>query len=325
MMFSMLNKKRSSALKRSHEFFLLIIIIVFFVLLSILTKGRFLDPENLADMLAGYSSMGIMAIGVLVVIISGGIDISFMAVATVSQYLIALFMIHIGGNMVLTFFLTMLIGFSLGSINAFLVYKLRAPTIIITIATMNVFYGILMWISKGTWLYNLPSWFSQKTPVSSLLMPLGVFAAVIVIIWVVLKYSKIGRCIFAMGGNMEAAYRAGVNIFRTQWFVYAFMGVAAGLGALVQAYSIQNIAPNSLMGREMEVLSMVVLGGAVLTGGKGSVLGTVLGVIFIAMLGNGLVLLGISSYWHSLLMGMVILISFCITGLQRSGNSREVN
>lgn len=323
-MFSMLNKKRSSVLKHSHEFFLLIIIIVFFILLSVLTGGRFLDPENLADMLAGYSSMGIMAIGVLVVIISGGIDISFLAVATVSQYLIALFMIHVGGNMVSTFILTMLIGFSLGSINAFLVYKLRAPTIIITIATMNVFYGILMWISKGTWLYNLPAWFSQKTPVSSLLMPLGVFAAVILIIWVVLRYARIGRCVFAIGGNMEAAHRAGVNIFRTQWFVYAFMGVTAALGALVQAYSIQNIAPNSLMGREMEVLSMVVLGGAVLTGGKGSVLGTVLGVVFIAMLGNGLVLLGVSSYWHSLLMGMVILISFCITGLQRSSNSREV-
>lgn len=318
-MFSTHNNKKKSAFRSSHEFFLLMIVIGFFVLLTVLTKGRFADPENLSDMIASYCSMGVMAIGVLIVIISGGIDISFMAVATVAQYLTALFMINAGGNMFISFAIAILIGFGLGSVNAILVNKLRAPTIIITIATMNAFYGILMWLSNGTWLYNLPSWFSQKTPITSLLLPIGTFTAVIAVTWWILRYTRIGRRIFAVGGNLEAASRVGVDILKTQWFIYAFMGITAGLGSVVHMYSVQNIAPNALLGREMEVLSMVVLGGAVLTGGKGSVLGTVLGVVFMAMLGNGLVLLGVSSYWHSLLMGIVILVSFCITGMRKTG------
>jgi simple sugar transport system permease protein len=318
-MFSTHNNKKRSAFRSSHEFFLLMIIIGFFVLLTALTQGRFADPENLSDMIASYSSMGVMAVGVLIVIISGGIDISFMAVATVAQYLTALFMIHAGGNMFLSFAIAILIGFGLGSVNAVLVNKLRAPAIIITIATMNAFYGILMWLSNGKWLYNLPPWFSQKTPATSLLLPIVTFAAVIAFTWWMLRYTRIGRRIFAVGGNLEAAGRVGVDILKTQWFIYAFMGITAGLGSVIHMYSVQNIAPNALLGREMEVLSMVVLGGAVLTGGKGSVLGTVLGVLFMAMLGNGLVLLGVSSYWNSLLMGVVILVSFCITGMRTTG------
>lgn len=311
----MRNNAKLSALMRRHEFFLLVVVIVFALVLTILTSGRFILPENIIDMLSGNASMGIMAAGVLVVIISGGIDISFMATATVAQYVMALFILNVGGNMVVAFIVPAVVGIELGCVNAVLVHILKAPTIITTIATMNVFYGLLMWASKGSWLYNFPPWFSEKTPFALTALPIGMLVAVLAVTGLLLRYTSLGRRIFALGDNEEAAKRAGVNILTTQLFVYAFMGFTAALGAGVQAYIVQNVAPNALIGREMEVLAMVVLGGASLTGGKGTVFGTVLGLLLVAMLGNGLVLLSVSSYWHTFCMGAVILTSFCLTGL----------
>ncbi|MEA4847082.1 MAG: ABC transporter permease [Clostridiaceae bacterium] len=272
--------------------------------------------ENFGDMMVGYSSLGIMSAGVLVVLISGGIDISFPAVATVAQYIMALYILHIDGNMVIAFAVASVVGILLGGINALLVHYLKAPTIIITIATMNVFYGILMWISNGTWLYNFPKWFSNKTPFTSMAIPLIILLFSMLATSIMLNYTNIGRKIFAIGGNMEAAKRAGINILKMQLFIYAYVGMMAGIGATVQAYIVQNVAPNSLMGSEMQVLAMVVLGGASLTGGRGTVHGTVLGLILVAMIGNGLVLLGVSSYWHNVCMGTIILLSFCMTALR---------
>jgi simple sugar transport system permease protein len=307
---------------RSHEFYLLLINLLFITVLSILTKGSFLTFENFADMLVGYSPLGIMSAGVLVVLISGGIDISFTAVATVAQYIMALFILNIGGNIFTAFAVAAVAGIALGCINALLVHYLKAPAIIITIATMNVFYGTLMWLSNGKWLYNFPKWFSDKTPFASMAVPLVILFLTMLITGGMLRYTNIGRKIFAIGGNMEAAKRAGINILKVQLFIYAYVGLMAAIGATVQTYIVQNVAPNSLIGNEMQVLAMVVLGGTSLVGGKGTVHGTVLGLILVAMIGNGLVLMGVSSYWYSFFMGVVILLSFCITAIRTSKKAK---
>ena len=319
-MFCSLKQSMKKAF-RAHEFYLLLVIIFLIVLLAIVSGGKFIAIDNLVDMFAGNAALGVMAVGFLVVLISGGIDMSFMAVASIAQYLVAKFMLSVGGNMILVFILAGLIGIALGLINALLVHFLKAPTIIITIATMNVFYGLLIYVSNGVWLYDFPGWF-KKTPLSTILLPICVLLFAILLTWSMLRYTKTGRKIFAVGGNLEAAKRIGINVLNIRIVIYAYMGLMAALGSVVQAYIIQNVAPNSLIGREMEVLAMVVLGGATLTGGKGTVLGTVLGLFLVIMIGNGLVLIGVSSYYHDLVMGIVVLISFCISGL-RSGRKKE--
>lgn len=306
---------------RAHEFYLLLVILFLVAVLGVASGGRFIAIDNLIDMFAGNAALGVMAVGFLVVLISGGIDMSFMAVASIAQYLVAQFMLNVGGNMVIVFVLAALIGIIFGLINAVLVHYLKAPTIIITIATMNVFYGLLIYFSNGTWLYNFPIWF-KKTQLSTILLPIGVLLFAILLTWWLLRYTKTGRKIFAVGGNLEAAKRIGINVLKIRLVIYAYMGLMAALGSIVQAYTIQNVAPNSLIGREMEVLAMVVLGGAALIGGKGSVLGTVLGLFLVIMIGNGLVLIGMSSYYHDLVMGVVVLISFCISGL-RSNRKKD--
>ena len=320
MLSTMQNKVKSFS--RTHEFYLLLINILFIAILSIFAKGSFLTFENFADMLVGYSPLGIMSAGVLVVLISGGIDISFTAVATVAQYIMALFILNIGGNILIAFAVAAVSGIALGCVNAVLVHYLKAPAIIITIATMNVFYGTLMWLSSGKWLYNFPKWFSDKTPFASMALPLAILFFAMLLTSVMLRYTNTGRKIFAIGGNMEAAKRVGINVLKVQLFVYAYVGLMAAMGATVQTYIVQNVAPNSLIGNEMQVLAMVVLGGTSLVGGRGTVHGTVLGLILVAMIGNGLVLLGVSSYWHNFCMGVVILLSFCVTALRTSKRAK---
>jgi simple sugar transport system permease protein len=127
--------------------------------------------------------------------------------------------------------------------------------------------------------------------------------------WFILRKTVLGRSIYALGGNAASAQRAGFNILRIQLFVYGFMGLMAGFGSVIQGLLVQTVAPNSLVGKELDVIAAVVLGGASLTGGVGTMLGTVLGVALIAIMGNGLTLMHVPSFWYKVVIGFIILVS----------------
>ncbi len=308
------NSRTAGKFVKSYEFMLLLVVAALIAVLAVITKGKSIRPDNIQDLLTSYSAYGVIAVGSLVVIISGGIDISFMAVAAVAQYVMALFMLKYGGNFVLIYIISAAVGMVLGFGNAILVNRLKVPTMIITIGTMNIIYGIMMRASGGKRLHGFPTWFSQKTKTSVFVLAVGTLAVMLLIGWYILRRTKVGRKIYAIGGSMEAAKRSGISILRVQLFVYGFAGAAAGLGALIKCYLTQQASIEALYGDEMDVLAMVVLGGVSLSGGKGSVFGTLLGIILIAILSNGMTLVGVSSYWKDLVIGAVILISFCITG-----------
>jgi simple sugar transport system permease protein len=315
-------KTKSWHFLRRNEFYLMVVILVLAVFLSFAT-AEFFSLENLFDVLVSYSFLGIMAAGFLVVLISGGIDISFTATATVAQYIVASFMIKHHGNWVIVFAMAAAIGIVLGAINAFLVHCLKVSAIIITISTLNIYYGILIFITRGKWLYNFPDWFSEGVSlynfptaagkVYSLSLPILVLLGVLIVTSVLLNKTTIGRKIYALGGNREAAKRMGFNILGLHLFVYCYLGLLAGIAAIVQAQIVQTVAPNAIVGRELEVVAAVVLGGASLAGGRGSLLGTILGVMLVAVMQNGLVLFGVSSYWHKVVIGIVILVSVSLT------------
>jgi simple sugar transport system permease protein len=307
---------------RRNEFYLILVILVLVVFLSFTTTD-FFSIENLFDVLVSYSFLGIMAAGFLVVLISGGIDISFTATATVAQYIVASFMIKHHGNWVIVFAMAAAIGIVLGAVNALLVHYLKVSAIIITISTLNIYYGILIFTTRGKWLYNFPDWFSEGISlynfttaagkVYSLSLPILVLLGVLIVTSVLLNKTTIGRKIYALGGNLEAAKRMGFNILGLHLFVYCYLGLLAGIAAIVQAQIVQTVAPNAIVGRELEVVAAVVLGGASLAGGRGSLLGTILGVTLVAVMQNGLVLFGVSSYWHKVVIGIVILVSVSLT------------
>jgi simple sugar transport system permease protein len=325
-------KGKTGRFLKSTEFYLLMVIAGLSVILTVFTDD-FFSLENLFDVLMSYSFLGIMAVGLLVVLISGGIDISFTATATVAQYVMATFIIRHGGGWWSAFLIPIAIGITLGALNAVLVHKLRVHSIIITIATLNVFYGVLIFVTKGKWIYSFPDWFANgfslfqvskaDGTIYSLSLPIIVLLVVLGITGFLLNKTSVGRQIYAMGGNVDAAGRMGLHLFRIRLFVYSYMGMLAGTAAVVQAQLVQTVAPNAIVGKELDVVAAVVLGGASLAGGAGTLLGTVLGVTLIAVMQNGLTLMGVSSYWHKVVIGLVILVSVSITAYNRKLEERR--
>lgn len=297
---------------RRHDVQIGLIVVIMAACFSTLSSG-FLTPGNLMDLLESYSVMAIMAAGLLVVLISGGIDISFEAIAAVSQFLVATILVRFGGNWFVAFSLAGICGGLLGVVNALLIYYLGAISVIVTISTMTFYFSILMFVTQGKSIYNLPNWFTSDISFLAIPFPVIVAAVALLVTLFLLSRLPIGRQIYGLGGNPEAAKRVGCNIVGLQCFAYGYSGFMAAVAGIVQAHRVEEVVPYALIGRELDVLAAVVLGGASLSGGVGTVSGTVLGILLLAVLQNGLTLLGVSSYSFGLVTGVVILVSVSAT------------
>jgi len=315
---------------RSTEVYLVGVLLILSVVLFLLNP-KFATLENIFDVLRNNSFLGIVALGELVVLISGGIDVSFTAIATVAQYVMGVLITRYAVESVfLAFLIPIPIGIALGAFNAFLVNRTRVHPVIITISNLNVFYGLLMVISKGKWIYGFPAPFRDfaRLKVLTLVSEKGVdyglsiftvvWFLIAVVTWLILQYLPIGRKVYALGGNSEAARRAGFDIFRIQLFVYCYIGFLSGLAGFVHAELNQMIQPNAIVGRELDVLAAAILGGASVFGGAGSPLGVVLGVLFIAFVKNGLILMKASAYWHQVIMGFIIVLAATLSAYQQN-------
>lgn len=308
--------------RRSHEFWLLAVIVVLSAALS-LTTDSFLTLQNLFDLLTSNAFIGILASGLLVVLIAGSIDISFTATASVAQYVALTLGIRYGLGWFALFAIAGATGIVCGLINAIFVTRLRISSIIVSIATLNIFYGLLIFTTGGKYITSLPKffrdgifWFEHEDASG---LPYGLNLQILVLViafaaaWLLLNRTNLGRQIYAIGGNKDAAQRLGFHVFRINVLVYSYLGLVAGAASLVQAQLAQSVTPTVLVGKELDVLAAVVLGGASLTGGVGSVLGAILGVTLLAILQNGLVLIGVSSYWNQWFVGLTILVAVSTT------------
>ncbi|HDX0975990.1 TPA: ABC transporter permease [Pasteurella multocida] len=303
---------------------LFIILTTLAITLSIYTD-HFATIENIYDITNNYSMLMILSCGLFIVLLSGGIDISFPAMTIISQYIMISFISHYDIGFINVFLISSVVGTLLGFTNAILVNKLNVPSIIITISTLNIFYGALLYITKGVWLYDYPEWFQEElvffksvaqdgsTYGLSFQIIIALFA--VLLTGIIVKKLTIGRQIYALGGNKDAASRIGFNILKLHLFAYGYMGLMSGLAGIVQSYTVQSVAPDSLLGYELTVLAAVVLGGTSLTGGKGTLLGTVMGVALLAIIQNGLNLLNVSSYWQMVITGCIIILSISLNAL----------
>lgn len=300
------------------ERWLLGVILVICAVLGV-TTDMFLTFSNLFDLLNVSAVNLIFAAGLLVVLIAGGIDISFAVAASVVQYLTATTVIALGGaNWGVGFVLAILFGAGLGAINAALIYHFRIISIVVTIATFNLFFGGLMFVTRGVSIYDLPSWWTDRIVLFDyetaagfieLTLPVAVMILVLAATWLLLRRLTVGRQLHAMGDNTEAARRVGIDIRGMHYLAYCWLGATAGIAGLMQAHYAQEVVPNALAGREMDVLAAVVLGGARLGGGRGTLLGAVLGVALVAITQNGLNLMGITPYAFKMVVGAVILVA----------------
>jgi simple sugar transport system permease protein len=306
------------------EHWLALVIVILAAFWTLMTPW-FLTLPNAVDILETYSVTTILALGVFVVLVAGGIDISFAATASVAQYAAAYAAAEAGWPAVLAIPLGLGIGTALGLLNAALIHHLRITSIIITIATQSVYFALLMWWTGGRLIPVLPDWWSDRIvffqteaadgSLIRITLPIVVATAASLATWLLMSWTAAGRQLYCMGGNSEAARRLGISIGRMHYLAYGFLGFMAGLAGLVQAHRVGQSVPNAMVGQELNVLAAAVLGGASLSGGGGSVGGVLLGLLMLAILQNGLNLLGWSSYFFPIVIGLVILVSTSITGL----------
>ncbi|MBC2774597.1 ABC transporter permease [Rhizobium sp. AQ_MP] len=311
------------------ELVLILVIAAISLALSLLTD-RFFTLGNAFDLLNISAVNIIFAVGLLVVLIAGGIDISFAVAASVVQYATALALAQLGGGdwisglLIASFF-----GIALGLINAFLIHRFNIISIVATISTFNIYFGLLMFFTKGVSIYNLPDWLTTRVIVyeremadgswAEITLPVVVMAVCVFATWFFVTRTTTGRQLYAFGDNPEGARRFGINIGAMQYIAFGWLGLMAGIAGLMQAHYAQEVVPNALYGRELDVLAAVVLGGARLGGGKGSVLGCVLGVLLVSITQNGLNLLGVSPFAFKMIVGAIILVAITLSSMRFDG------
>ena len=304
----------------------LVLVIVAMVALLGLSTDTFLTLTNFFDLLNSSAVNVIFAVGLLVVLIAGGIDISFAVAASVVQYLTAIAVMKLGGgNWPLGLALGAVFGFMLGAVNAGLIYYFRIISIVVTIATFNLFFGLLMFFTRGVSIYNLPDWWLDRIVLleietssgyAEITLPVVMMVVMVVATWLLIRRLTIGRQLYAMGDNTDGARRVGVNLAGMHFLAYGWLGLCAGIAGIMQAHRAQEVVPNALIGQELDVLAAVVLGGARLGGGRGTVFGAILGVALVTITQNGLNLLGVSPFAFRMIAGAVILIAITLSSGQ---------
>jgi simple sugar transport system permease protein len=312
-------------LLRAHptETWLIVVLVVMCVGLSI-SSDKFFTVANLFNLLNTSSTNLIFASGLLVVLIAGGIDISFAVAASVVQYVVALALAKLGGgDWVVGLVFAAIVGIALGAINAALIYYFRIISIVVTIATFNVYFGLLMFLTRGVSIYNLPEWWTHRTVLfeyqqadgawAGLALPVAIMAGCVIATWVLVRHTTTGRQLYAFGDNPDGARRLGINIAAMHFIAFGWLGLMAGIAGVVQVHYAQEVVPNALIGRELDVLAAVVLGGARLGGGRGTVLGCILGVLLVSVTQNGLNLLGISPYAFKMIVGTIIMVAITLS------------
>ena len=315
---------------------LLIIIVVYSVFVTIKNPG-FFQIQTVFDIIKTSSTTMIVAMGLLVVMISGGIDVSFMAIALFGSYTSLYIMIQTGiNNLAFAFAVSMAIGVVLGLVNAVLISWLRLPPFIITLGTQNLFHGIMTtFISDKSFgsgvLPECLHKFGQGTlfKVATANGSTGLTVSLIPVLiaglatYFILRKTMIGRGIVAIGNDEESARRAGFNPFKIRLFVYAYSGALAGMMGIVYAAQVNALYPNKMVGDELMVVAAVVIGGTKITGGQGKIFGAVLGVLITYLLNSTLIMIGLSSSWNNLFVGAILVVAVAITSYQERVKNRK--
>ena len=303
---------------RELVLFFLIILISFFV--QIRTSGTFLTFQNIYDLFREASILVMVSMGMMVVILTKGIDLSIGSIMGLSGMLGAL-TLQANRNipLLLLFLLSISIGIICGIINGLIVAGLRIFPLIATLSTEYIFRGTIYLFSHGYWVpqADMTPEFIAITITNILGINLLVWIALIIFLLfaIFFRYTQPGRYVYAVGNSEQAAATTGINIFKTKMMVYILCGTICGLAGLLWVCKYGNAQSESCKGYEISVIAAVVLGGCSIRGGIGSVLGVLEGALIISILNNSLPLIQVSTYWQMAIRGFIIIISVVINAM----------
>lgn len=314
-----------------HETMLFLILVLLSLIVSIINPA-YLSSANLFKVLKSSVEMGIYAIAFLLILILGGIDMSFPAIASASMYITIKVLIPIQADipLVVPFLIAMAIGMLLGAMNGVFIGIMGLPTLIVTLGTMSIIKGALLVFVGKNWITQLPDVlirFSRATlfehvgqsgETVGLHISVILLISIAVLVWLLLKYTWFGRSIYAIGGNQISAKRDGVACKKVKFITCVISGTLAAMAGLIHCSLVRVANPFDIFGTELNVIAAVVLGGASLVGGAGTVGGTILGVLLINIINNSLIIMSIPSYWQKFVVGIIVIASTVFTANRNS-------
>lgn len=280
-------------------------LVIFFSLLS----DRFMTLSNFTNVLRQVSIQAIIAFGMTLVIISGGIDLSVGSVFALSAILMA--SVVKNGSVFLGILTALLVGALLGAINGFIIAKGKIQPFIVTLATMAIARSLTLVYSEGMPITGFPQSFRVigRGEVTGIPVPVMIMFAIFGVIFYISNYTKLGLYTYAIGGNETAAKLSGVKVDIYKIIIYMISGLLAATSAIILTSRLNSAQPTFGTGYELDAIAAVVLGGASLSGGKGTVVGTLFGALIMGILNNGLNLLNVSPFYQQGVKGIVILIA----------------
>jgi ribose transport system permease protein len=292
-------------------------LIVLFVALSV-ASPYFLTANNLASVARQTAVFNTMALGMTIVIISGGIDLSVGSILGLSG-LVGTMALERGYPIPVGVLIGLLVGTVCGLANGIMVTKLRIPPFVVTLGTLGIFRGLALIISNGLPVHRIPPGFSFLGEGNLLGVPFVVWLLVIcaVAVHVILEHTRLGRYAFAIGSNKIASLYAGIPVDFHVMAVYAIGGTLTGLAGMIEASRLMTGQPTAGQGYELQAIAAVVIGGGSLNGGEGSVVGTLIGAFIMGLLSNGADLLNISNYWQQVIIGSVIILAVTLDELRK--------
>ncbi|WP_167133028.1 ABC transporter permease [Paramicrobacterium chengjingii] len=294
-------------------------LIALVILLSFLSP-YFFEVNNLFNVFQQITVLAVIALGATMVIITGGIDLSVGSVAALSGMVAAVTFSQAGLPMAISLALALAVGALAGLANGLLIVLGRVPPFVATLAMLSIARGLTLVLSNGQPVSGFPDWFRALTSVDLFAVVPGVVFLVLVLFAIgalYLKFRPSGREIYAVGGNEEVARLSGINVGWVKLRVYMLAGALAGLGGLLLTSRLNSAQPTAGTGLELDVIAAVVIGGTSLSGGVGTVIGTLIGALIIGVLRNGLNLLDVSSFWQQVVIGLVIAAAVMIDTLGR--------
>ncbi len=316
-----MNRKKENIFKRFNQVAEsnLIIILVVLVLTMFLLESKFLSLNNITNLLRQTAIIGVMAVGMTFVIISGGIDLSVGSVLAFASILASQLMVA-GFPVIVAIILAIIAGSVVGALMGLLIHKGKVPAFIATLGGMTIVRGAVMLMCGAKKVTGLPDAIGDFAVNKYLGIPAMayVWIAVVIIGWFVSKYTVFGRNTYAIGSNEESARLSGIKIGKNICGIYAFCGFTSSVAGILMTARLGNGVPTAGTGYELDTIAAVVVGGASLSGAVGSILGTVLGTIIIAMIRNGGTLLGINPFILDILVGVLIVAAVLIDQLRKN-------
>jgi len=300
-----------------NQWFLLLIVVLLIALVTGWGNPRFFVRNNLINILEQISVLGLVAAGATILIISGNFDISVGSMIGLSASVMAILMIE-GVNEIVASVIGVLICIFCSSLNGYLSIIFRTPSFIISLAMLGVYHGLALAVTEGViqTIYGQFEWIASTKLFGVLPLLFFISIAGFLLVHFILKYTQLGRRIFAIGSNPRAAFLAGINVNYNKVIFFAINGFLVGLAAVLILSRLGAALPSTGAGLELRAIGAVVIGGVPITGGSGNVLGTFFGVLLMGVISNSLNMLRVNPYYQEVVFGLLIILALAISSIR---------